>query len=111
MAPKHSLIVPPVQATRQSSRATRKPITELIVESTKKGESQTSRRRRDEGNEIIVKKGPDQQSEDLYDGPPQQMIDLPDEEDADKPTGNAESHSHSKVCANNFGLHFIYLMM
>jgi hypothetical protein len=74
-------------------------------------ESQASKKGKDKGNEIIVKKGPQQQSEDLYDGPPQQIIDLPDEEDSEMPAGNAESHSHSKVCTNNLGLHLIYLMM
>jgi hypothetical protein len=112
MAPKRSVIVPPAQATRQSSRGARKPSTDVIVDAPKRKESQASksRQRRDEENEVVVKKAPQQLSEDLYDGPPGQPVHVLEEEDADKHTGDAGSQSQMKVCANK-APHFIYVII
>jgi len=114
MAPKRSEVVPPPQATRQSSRLAPKSSTEVIVDVPKRKEPQASKskskQRKDQGNEVIVKKAPQQLSQDLYDGPPVQPVDVLEEEDADKNTGDASSQSHMMVCANK-PWQFIYLTM
>jgi hypothetical protein len=101
MAPKRSQIVPSasgIPATRQSSRVTRKA-GDVIVTPKPRTEPQASasRRRRDEDTELVIQKGSQQASRDLYDGPPDQIIELVEEEDADKPEGNQGSQSQLKV--------------
>jgi hypothetical protein len=56
------------------------------------------RQRRDEDTDLVIKKGSQQASRALYDGPPDQIVELEEEEDADKLDENQGSQSQSKVC-------------
>jgi hypothetical protein len=106
MTPKRSQIVLPASSgtppTRQSSRVTRKDsaATDVLVAPARRAEPQTlvSRRKRDEDTNIVIQKGSQQSSRALYDGPPDQIVESLEEEDADRPEEGQGSQSQSKVC-------------
>jgi hypothetical protein len=102
MAPKRSQIVVPAQATkptRQSSRNSRKAVGDMVVDPPKRKASHASgpRQQGDEATEFIIQRGPRQPSKDLYDGPPKEITELPEGDDAGIPSDNEGSYPQSKV--------------
>ncbi len=103
MAPKCSQIVHPaqaVQSTRQPSQKSRKAATDIVVDPPKRKTSHASGRqqRGDEETEFVIQRGSQQPSKDLYDGPPEQIVELQEGDDTDIPKDNADSYPQSKVC-------------
>ena len=103
MAPKHSQIIVPVkdvQPTRHSSQATQKAAAGVIVDIPMKKvpKGSSSKQRKDEDTKIIIHKASQQLSKDLYDGPPEQILELEGYDDVDKPTDCAGPDPQSKAC-------------
>jgi len=61
-------------------------------------------------NEVIIQRRSQHPSQNLYDGPPEQIFEFLEGDNADMPTGDAGSHSQSKVCANK-SQHLIHLIL